>query len=135
MSSERWVGLAYMRRVAVIRSGGSYQPPPRSTLPLPLAGPFGLRTSLRGKLSENQSATHSDALPDKSKMPNGLSPFASAPTGATRAVETGVWYGWAKRARSAVGGSLPHGYFRSSVPRAAFSHSASVGRRFPVHRQ
>jgi hypothetical protein len=31
--------------------------------------------------------------------------------------------------------ALPHGYFRPSVLRAAFSHSASVGSRFPAQPQ
>jgi hypothetical protein len=30
---------------------------------------------------------------------------------------------------------FPHGYIRPSVPRAAFSHSASVGSRLPAHSQ
>src|SRR5262245_12969672 len=36
---------------------------------------------------------------------------------------------------AAVGSSLPHVYSRSSVPRAAFSHSASLGSRVPDHSQ
>ena len=38
-------------------------------------------------------------------------------------------------ARVRSGGVSPHGYFRPSVPRAAFSHSASVGSRLPRHAQ
>src|SRR5437870_3740156 len=37
--------------------------------------------------------------------------------------------------RSQSTASLPHGYLRPSVPRAAFSHSASVGKRFPTKEQ
>src|SRR5438093_5928650 len=40
-----------------------------------------------------------------------------------------------KFARAEVGSSLPQGYLRPSVPRAAFSHSASVGKRLPAHVQ
>jgi hypothetical protein len=32
-------------------------------------------------------------------------------------------------------GSSPHGKIRPSTPRAAFSHSTSVGKRLPAHRQ
>src|SRR5688572_24645986 len=73
--SSRCCGGACMRLVAVTRSGGSYQPPPRSTLALPLLGPLGLRTSAREKLSPNQSATHSHTLPARSSMPKGLVPL------------------------------------------------------------
>src|SRR5262249_45708906 len=37
--------------------------------------------------------------------------------------------------RPAVGSSSPHGYLRPSGPRAANSHSASVGRRLPCSLQ
>jgi hypothetical protein len=30
---------------------------------------------------------------------------------------------------------VPHGYFRPSAPRAAFSHSASAGSTSPAHAQ
>ena len=36
---------------------------------------------------------------------------------------------------SGLGSSFPHGYFLPSVPRAAFSRSASVGSRPPAHSQ
>src|SRR5687768_17895161 len=65
-SSPRCAGSAYIRFVAVIRSAGSYHPPPRMTLWVPSPGPFGLRTSSRRKLSACQSFTHSQTLPERS---------------------------------------------------------------------
>jgi hypothetical protein len=72
MSSARLPGSACMRRLEFILSGGSYQPPPRITFPVPRSGPFGLRTSPRTKPSANQSATHSAALLARSCIPYGL---------------------------------------------------------------
>ena len=59
----------------------------------------------------------------------GLAPFGKPPTG-RRSFHPAL-----KCARSLSGGSFPHGYFLPSVPRAAFSHSASVGKRLPSHAQ
>src|SRR5205823_13701235 len=80
-SSERVVGLAYVHRVDFTLSGGSSQPPPLITFSLPLSGPFGFRTSPRTKFSANQSATHSEALPARSRTPSALLPVSCLPTG------------------------------------------------------
>src|SRR5689334_7353675 len=64
-------------------------------------------------------------LPAMSKHPNGLTSPATLPD----AIGPGE-----RRATLAFAASnvLPHGYSRPSVPRAAFSHSSSVGRRQPA---
>src|SRR5215471_11509332 len=72
MPSLRVDGSACHRLVMANRSAGSYQLPPRNTLLVPDSGPLGFRRSPSGKLSENQSVTHSLTLPARSKIPNGL---------------------------------------------------------------
>src|SRR5829696_4564587 len=62
-----------------------------------------------------------------SRWPYGPAPAGWVPTSLVTDVE--------KVARSGVGGSLPHAKRRPSVPRAAFSNSASVGSRLPTMAQ
>jgi len=65
-----------------------------------------------------------------SSAPYGLAPSRAVPTGCTTIPH------WSVLARSQLNSSsLPHGNMRPSVPRAAFSHSASVGNRLPPHSQ
>src|SRR4051812_20527079 len=65
-----------------------------------------------------------------SKQPVAETPRGKLPTG----VVPGSWSHLPLQ-RSAEGGSSPHGKSRPSAPRAARSHSASVGRRRPAHAQ
>jgi hypothetical protein len=62
--------------------------------------------------------------------PKGESPCGNAPTAH---VPCNVFH--RSQQSCPEGGSLPQGHERPSVPRAAYYHSSSVGRRFPDHRQ
>src|SRR5688572_31320384 len=106
-----------MRRVEFNLSGGSYHPPPRITLAVPLSGPFGFLTCPRTKPSANQSDTHSEVLPARSCAPYALLPAARPSTGA-RPPLYGSGADLPKLASAGFGSSLPHGYLRPSVPRA-----------------
>src|SRR5258706_11408832 len=84
-------------------------------------------------------------------MPHGESPAMNEPTGAVVAKpsspsKVGSRFTPCARPQEThslphafrrfdVGASLPHAYFRPSEPRAASSHSASVGRRAPCDAQ
>src|ERR1700690_104419 len=70
------------------------------------------------------SSTSSHTLPDILSAPQGLAPLGKAETGRGSPLPT---------LARAASGSLPQGYSRPSVPRAAFSHSRPVGRRLPAH--
>ena len=69
---------------------------------------------------------HSQTLPAMSSAPNGDAPAGCEPTG------TGPPMPAANIARERSGSSSPHGQSRSSPPRAAASHSSSLGSRTPV---
>ncbi len=59
-------------------------------------------------------------------MPYGLAPSGKAPTGVvSKGPESWLF-------RREESNSLPHGKARASAPRAAFSHSSSVGKRHRV---
>jgi hypothetical protein len=80
-----------------------------------------------------------------SSAPNGLAPSGQLPTGAVAShpsrslyVSGHAWPSRVQRSRHSLphplsrftlGGSSPHGYTRPSLPRAAYSHSASLGSR------
>jgi hypothetical protein len=64
-----------------------------------------------------------------SSAPYGLAPAVRPPAA------SGAPAHLPKFACAQVGAVFPHGYSRPSVPRAAFSRSASVGRRLPAHEQ
>ena len=64
-----------------------------------------------------------------SRTPNGDAPAGSEPAGAEPSPHP------ANRASRQSGARRPHGYARRSYPRAASSHSASVGRRPPTKPQ
>src|SRR5262245_64756066 len=68
-------------------------------------------------------------FPDMSRAPYGLAPFGWAWTSVATLPHP------AMLTLSQVASSLPHGNFRPSVPRAASSHSASVGKRFFAQEQ
>src|SRR5438309_9135973 len=88
-----------------------------------------------------------------SRTPNGDAPRGYEPTGDVSAqpslpvyigfLTSGVGSAAAYAAHSSphafkrcgFGGALPHGYFRPSLPRAAYSHSGSVGSRAPMNEQ
>src|SRR6266545_4540637 len=73
----------------------------------------------------NGSEHHCQTDPTRSRTPYGLAPFGKMPMGT-------VLRGPTPRIPQASScQSSPHGYLRASVPRAAFSHSASLGRRAP----
>src|ERR1039457_472761 len=61
--------------------------------------------------------------------PNGLLPSGNESTAVRRCVDLGLS---ATLARLESGLS-PHGNLRPLVPRAAFSHSFSLGKRLPAH--
>src|SRR5512140_3843021 len=108
-----------------------------------------------------RSAFHSNTLPAISSTPNGLPPAGKLPTGAVDTQPSSISYiafGLTFKSKScdilfrtgfctprhsaphafsrlALGSWSPHGYIRPSLPRAAYSHSASVGNRFPAHVQ
>src|SRR5436309_2831885 len=67
----------------------------------------------------------SHTLPAMSCRPYGPPASGNIPTGVVSPTNM-LWL-----QLSGVGGVSPHTYMRPSVPRAAFSHSASVGRRVP----
>ncbi len=73
-----WIRLPAPARCQSIRRVD--HPPPRITFAVPLPGPFGFLTSPRRKLSANQFATHSEALPARSCAPYGLLPASRPPT-------------------------------------------------------
>src|SRR5215510_10202242 len=86
-----------------------------------------------------------------SRTPNGLAPSGQLPTGAVVGHPSSSSYsalrGTPSRlaaarhsaphalSRRPLGGALPQGWMRSSLPRAAYSHSASVGSRPPFQAQ
>src|ERR1700733_14900556 len=106
-----------------MRLPSSNQPPPRSTLNSPEAGPFGSVASLEG-CKECQSLVHSTTLPNMSCSPYPLACFC--PTGCVVLLllprYQAIW---------------PTSPYRLSAlpPRAANSHSASVGSLPPIARQ
>src|SRR5215218_10339860 len=67
-------------------------------------------------------------LPAMSMAPYGLAPLGYFPTGSGPVSELPMLM----TPYSGPGFSLPHGYQRPSVPRAAFSHIASVGSCLPA---
>lgn len=69
---------------------------------------------------------HSWTLPSMSRAPQGLAPCGYEPTGQ---VPCRLQQSWS------AGSAAPHGYGRSSVPRAASSHSSWSGSRRPRHAQ
>ena len=84
-------------------------------------------------LSSQALDVHSHTFPAISRIPVSLvAPAGNRPTGVGPLPQLSSWL-----ACSTVGGSLPHGYRRGFFPgpRAANSHSASVGNRPPAHRQ
>src|SRR5579872_5472308 len=95
--------------------------------------------------SSNQSPHHSIAFPAMSSAPYGDAPSGKLPTGAVYAKPSlvgsfppgGPGSGHEASRMLALPGShsLPHGHSRQSVPRAAFSHSASDGRTTLAHWQ
>src|ERR1017187_9394635 len=76
-----------------------------------------------------QSSAHSHTLPAMSATPSGVVPAGYSPTG------VGFLTFISKFARFSSGSSFPHGYPRHSDPRAACSHSPSVGNRPPTQAQ
>src|SRR5689334_18883314 len=96
-------------------------------------------------LSTHTSLTHSQTLPAMSWQPYGLTPWGKLPTGSLPLegeevfgsrhdrplVSPSRWLMFASPSRN----SFPQGNTRPSVPRAAFSHSALVGRRRLAQRQ
>src|SRR5262245_50058620 len=86
-----------------------------------------------------------------SRTPNGLAPSRKLPTGAVVGHPSSSSYsalrGVPSRlaaarhsaphalSRRALGAALPQGWMRPSLPRAAYSHSASVGSRPPLQAQ
>src|SRR6185503_13020500 len=75
------------------------------------------------------SATHSHTLPASCSAPHAAAPSGWARTGS---VQPAAASAQAQRPGSNV---TPQGQGRPSVPRAAASHSAPVGRRAPAHAQ
>ena len=75
------------------------------------------------------SAVHSKTLPAMSSAPQGAAPAGCSPAG------DGPADALPKVARVVSGSSSPHGQSRSSPPRAAASHSTSVGSRTPFAAQ
>src|SRR5438034_1290428 len=105
-----------------------YHEPPRTTLYFASLEPAGFSWP-PVSYPPNQSAHHSQTLPDISRSPSEVLPFGNKPTG------VGCPTALSKFAREASGGALPQGYLRPSGPLAARSHSASVGNRPPAHAQ
>src|SRR5215218_1002407 len=78
-----------------------------------------------------------------SSTPNELAPAGKLPTGAVVFQPSLSLYIRLAAPPSlptaftsfALGAAFPHGYMRPSSPRAAYSHSASVGSRLPIHLQ
>src|SRR5438034_183144 len=70
------------------------------------------------------SCTNSETLPAMLSAPHGLAPAGRELARCTALVPTFA---------RAASGSLPHGKIRPSTPRAAFSHSRSLGRRRCAH--
>src|SRR5688572_28831548 len=111
--------------------------PPRRTRCWPAPGPIGLVRSLE-LYGAYQSLHHSWTLPASSSMPNGLAPRGKTPTGAVCAYPSSIEVSRqtrfvresAKFACFPLANSSPHGKSRPSGPRAAYSHSASVGSRY-----
>src|ERR1700733_4102886 len=103
-----------------MRLGSSNHPPPRSTLNSPEPGPFGSMASLE-IAEECQSLVHSTTLPSMSCSPYPLGCFC--PTGCVVLLlfppYQAIW---------------PTSPYRLPVlpPRAAYSHSASVGSLPPI---
>ena len=71
-------------------------------------------------------AVHSQTLPAMSRAPHAAAPAGCEPAGDGSPIPA------AKVARARSGRSSPHGQSRSSPPRAAASHSSSVGSRTPA---
>src|SRR5689334_9622953 len=84
-------------------------------------------------LSKGQyfDVVHSLTLPERSKIPVGVAPFGWVPTSQVPSFSPMRF----QHRSSTFGASAPHGYRRLSSPRAARSHSASVGRRLPAKAQ
>src|SRR5207237_4501835 len=102
-----------------------------------LGGPCGSAFGV-GLYCSKKSLHHSQIFPDMSSTPNGLAPRGNDPTGALSAQPSSIWRSLqakevflsAKLARSPRFSKLPQGYLRPSVPLSAYSHSASVARRY-----
>ena len=102
------------------------QEPPRTTRSVPDA--IGERWVLPG-YGRRRSATHSSTFPASCSTPYGLAPEGCAVTGT---VVTSSVIAWSQTMQRDSSKASPQGQRRPSVPRAAFSHSASVGSRFPA---
>src|SRR5689334_1036083 len=89
-------------------------------------------------------SVHSLTLPAISSSPSGVAPFGKVPTGAVAPQPSSPGYIILESQRSNLGfkrlhstpqplslnssGTVdPHGYVRPALPRAAYSHSSSVG--------
>src|SRR5262245_24593715 len=110
--------------------------PPRNTRAALPAPPFDRAVRRPGVYHD---AVHSLTLPPRSWTPSGVTSCAAEPTG-RGPVSLGHDDGGASAPSSGIatapqrGRSAPHGN-RRSRPRAAASHSSSVGRRFPIDSQ
>src|ERR1039457_4798486 len=80
-------------------------------------------------LASSVVAVHSHALPHILSAPYGLLPSGNEFTGMRRPGDLGLSLTLA----SLESGLSPQGNFGPEAPRAAFSHSNSVGRRLPAH--
>src|ERR1700723_3865315 len=100
--------------------GSSNQPPPRSTLNSPVPGPAGLMDSLE-IADECQSLVHSTTLPSMSCSPYPLASFC--PTGCVVLLLLPPYH--------AIWPISPY-RLAALPPRAANSHSASVGSLPPI---
>src|ERR1700689_5506888 len=82
--------------------------------------------------ASKSSATHSHTLPTLSKRPKGLLPSTVVATSNVPLRAPPVPSAPPVMAKRHECESVsPHGKVRPSLPRAAYSHSASVGRRLP----
>src|SRR6185436_19691454 len=86
--------------------------------------------------SAYQSLVHSSTFPLRSRTPKTLAPCGCVPTRAGRLPQL-LWPPSLASVTAAAQLVVapPDGYRTADTPRAANSHSASRGRRFPANRQ